>query len=83
MRAPDTSTCRQFFTPGPRAYTSGLKQWSKVSLPRGEELKKEVKLDGRRGYVSRRVLFKGLRVALLMGSLADTRFAFSSLVSDG
>ncbi|CAE7223556.1 unnamed protein product [Symbiodinium pilosum] len=32
-----------------------------------EEMKKEVRLDGRRGYVTRRVLFKGLRIALLMG----------------
>ncbi|CAE7947979.1 rsmF [Symbiodinium sp. KB8] len=32
-----------------------------------EEMKREVRLEGRHGYVCRRVLFKGLRVALLMG----------------
>ncbi|CAE7820871.1 unnamed protein product [Symbiodinium sp. CCMP2456] len=42
-----------------------------ASLPFSElerdEMKREVRLEGRHGYVCRRVLFKGLRVALLMG----------------
>ena len=36
-------------------------------------MKREVRLEGRHGYVCRRVLFKGLRVALLMGHLDNCK----------